>query len=41
VSRGQKVSTRQTLGRVGAEGLMQFQLRHGSAKLNPEGWLSR
>ncbi len=41
VSRGQKVSTRQTLGRVGAEGLMQFQLRKGSAKLNPEGWLAR
>ena len=41
VSRGQKVSTRQTLGHVGAEGLMQFQLRHGSAKLNPEGWLAR
>ena len=41
VSRGQKVSTRQTIGHVGAEGLMQFQLRHGSAKLNPEGWLAR
>ena len=41
VSRGQKVSTRQTLGRVGAEGVMQFQLRKGSAKLNPEGWLAR
>ena len=41
VSRGQKVSTRQTLGRVGAEGMMQFQLRKGSAKLNPEGWLAR
>ena len=41
VSRGQKVSTRQTIGRVGADGLMQFQLRHGSAKLNPEGWLAR
>ena len=41
VSRGQKVSTRQTLGRVGAEGLMQFQLRKGSTKLNPEGWLAR
>ena len=41
VSRGQKVSTRQTLGRVGAEGLMQFQLRKGSAKLNPESWLAR
>lgn len=41
VSRGQKVSTRQTIGRVGAEGMMQFQLRHGSSKLNPEGWLAR
>ena len=41
VSRGQKVSTRQTLGRVGAEGLMQFQLRKGSSKFNPEGWLAR
>ena len=41
VSPGQKVSTRQTIGRVGAEGLMQFQLRKGSAKLNPEGWLAR
>lgn len=41
VTRGQKVSTRQTLGRVGAEGMMQFQLRRGSAKLNPEGWLAR
>ena len=41
VSRGQKVSARQTIGRVGSEGLMQFQLRKGSAKLNPEGWLAR
>lgn len=41
VSRGQKVSTRQALGRVGSSGMMQFQLRHGSAKLNPEQWLRR
>ena len=41
VSRGQKVSTRQTIGRLGSEGLMQFQLRRGNEKLNPEGWLSR
>lgn len=41
VSRGQKVSARQTIGRVGSEGIMQFQLRKGSAKLNPEGWLAR
>ena len=41
VSRGQKVSTRQTIGRVGQDGMMQFQLRKGTAKLNPEGWLAR
>ena len=41
VSRGQKVSTRQTIGRLGSEGVMQFQLRRGNEKLNPEGWLSR
>ena len=41
VSRGQKVSARQTIGRLGSEGLMQFQLRRGNDKLNPEGWLSR
>ena len=41
VSRGQKVSARQTIGRLGSEGLMQFQLRRGNEKLNPEGWLSR
>jgi len=41
VSRGQKVSARQTLGRVGSDGVMQFQLRKGNAKLNPEGWLAR
>ena len=41
VSRGQKVSAHQTIGRLGSEGLMQFQLRRGNEKLNPEGWLSR
>lgn len=41
VSRGQKVSARQTIGRVGSEGTMQFQLRKGTAKLNPEQWLQR
>ena len=41
VSRGQKVSARQTLGRVGSDGVMQFQLRKGNEKLNPERWLAR
>ena len=41
VSRGQKVSARQTLGRVGSEGVMQFQLRKGNTLLNPESWLAR
>lgn len=41
VSRGQKVSARQTLGKLGSDGLMQFQLRKGNTKLNPEAWLSR
>ena len=41
VSRGQKVSARQTIGRVGPEGMMQFQLRKGNSKLNPESWLQR
>jgi septal ring factor EnvC (AmiA/AmiB activator) len=41
VSRGQKVSARQTIGRVGSDGVMQFQLRKGNEKLNPERWLAR
>lgn len=41
VSRGQQVSARQTIGRVGSDGLMQFQLRKGNTKLNPEVWLGR
>lgn len=41
VSRGQQVSARQTIGRVGSNGVMQFQLRKGSTKLNPEAWLAK
>ena len=41
VSRGQKVSTRQVLGTVGSENILQFQLRRETAKLNPESWLGR
>ena len=41
VRRGQQVSTRQTLGTVGGEGVLQFQLRRGNDKLNPENWLGR
>ena len=41
VSPGQKVSTRQTLGRIGGDGIMQFQLRRGSTPLNPANWLGR
>lgn len=41
VHRGQQVSTRQTLGVVGSDNILQFQLRKGFAKLNPEAWLGR
>ncbi len=41
VSRGQRVSTRQALGRVGTDNILQFQLRRETAKLNPESWLGR
>lgn len=41
VRRGQKVSTRQTLGRIGQDNILQFQLRRETAKLNPENWLGR
>ena len=41
VHRGQRVSTRQILGRVGADNILQFQLRKETAKLNPESWLGR
>ncbi len=41
VSKGQKVKTRQVLGSVGRDNILQFQLRNGTAKLNPESWLGR
>lgn len=41
VHRGQKVSTRQGLGTVGTDNILQFQLRKETAKLNPEAWLGR
>ena len=41
VSRGQHVSTRQVLGTVGAEQILQFQLRKEINKLNREVWLGR
>ena len=41
VNKGQKVSTRQGLGTVGADNILQFQLRKETAKLNPEVWLGR
>lgn len=39
VSRGQKVSARQILGSVASDHILQFQLRKGTAKLNPEAWV--
>ncbi len=41
VKKGQKVSARQTLGAVGSDNILQFQLRKETAKLNPESWLGR
>jgi septal ring factor EnvC (AmiA/AmiB activator) len=41
VRRGQHVSTRQSLGRIGQDNILQFQLRRETAKLNPESWLGR
>ena len=41
VRRGQKVSTRQALGRIGQDNILQFQLRRETQKLNPESWLGR
>ena len=41
VRRGQKVSTRQTLGAIGSEGILHFQLRKGSTAQNPANWLGR
>ena len=39
VSRGQQVKAGQTLGTVGSDGILQFQLRKETAKLNPQQWL--
>ena len=41
VHRGQHVSSKQVLGIVGTENVLQFQLRKEKAKLNPEVWLRR
>ncbi|MBQ6652557.1 MAG: peptidoglycan DD-metalloendopeptidase family protein, partial [Prevotella sp.] len=41
VSKGQRVSTRQVLGTVGTDNILQFQLRKETSKLNPEAWLGR
>ena len=41
VRKGQKVSTRQALGTVGRDNILQFQLRRERSKLNPESWLGR
>lgn len=41
VRKGQHVSTRQSLGTVGDENILQFQLRREKAKLNPEAWLKK
>ncbi|MCH5312068.1 MAG: peptidoglycan DD-metalloendopeptidase family protein [Prevotella sp.] len=41
VSKGQRVSTGQSIGTVGSENILQFQLRRETAKLNPEIWLGR
>ena len=41
VRQGQKVSTRQSIGVVGSDNILHFQLRKETAKLNPEVWLGR
>ena len=41
VRKGQKVTTRQVLGTVGQDNILQFQLRRETSKLNPESWLGR
>ena len=41
VHHGQKVSTRQVLGTIGHDNILQFQLRRETAKLNPERGLGR
>lgn len=39
VRQGQQVGTGQTLGTVDSNGILQFQLRKETTKLNPEAWL--
>jgi septal ring factor EnvC (AmiA/AmiB activator) len=39
VHRGQQISTRQVLGTVGSDNILQFQLRRETVKLNPEAWI--
>ncbi len=41
VKRGQHVSTGQSLGTLGSEGILQFQMRRGKDLLNPMQWLRR
>ena len=41
VINGQRVTARQTLGRIGGDGIMQFQLRRGNTALNPMAWLGK
>ena len=41
VFKGDKVRTRQTLGTVGPDNILHFQLHKGTSKLNPEAWLGR
>lgn len=41
VKKGDRVSTRQSIGRLSAGNILQFQLRRETAKLNPEAWLGR
>ena len=41
VHRGQSVGTRQVLGSIGADNILQFQLRKETSKINPESWLGR
>ena len=41
VRKGQKVSTRQVIGRVDKTNILEFQLRNETKTLNPESWLHR
>lgn len=41
VHAGQQVSTRQTIGAVGSDNILQFRLYNLSSVLNPEAWLGR